>query len=127
MVRVSAYLAIGLLLSGCTDFDEPSAVDPTPILGCYLAPEAPTLSIQQEGVRIEEGPEVLPFRYQQEKVGMVLAIPMVASVGGGGFELKGGEEHSYRVLWTDAGPVIRVAFGPGGTVRDYQRHSGSPC
>jgi hypothetical protein len=127
MVKPTACLAIALLLSGCTDFDEPSAVDPTTILGCYLAPDAPALSIQQTGIRIGQGPEVLPFRYEQMKVGMVLAIPMIASSGEAGLELKGGEEHFYRVLMTDAGPVIRVAFGPDGTLRDYERRSKSPC
>ena len=65
MIKLPAGLAIGLFMSGCTDFDEPSAVDPAPVLGCYLAPDAPALSVQPAGVRIEQGPEVLPFRYEQ--------------------------------------------------------------
>lgn len=93
VIRQTASLAVALLFSGCMDFDEPSAVDPTPVLGCYLAPEAPALSIQRAGVQIAAVSEVLQFRYEQSKVGMVLAIPMVASVGEGGLQLERGEEH----------------------------------
>jgi hypothetical protein len=127
MVKRSAHLAIAFLLSGCTDFAEPSLVDPTNVLGCYLAPQAPELSVRQAGIQIGHDPEVLPFRYEQRKVGMVLAIPMVASAGEGGLELKRGEEHLYRVLSTAAGPVITVAFGPDGTIREYKRRSSEPC
>lgn len=127
MVKRSAYLAGALLLSGCADFDEPEAVDPTPVLGCYVAPESPTISIEQAGVQIGQSPGILSYRYEQAKVGMVLRIPMVASVDEGRFQLKSGDEHFYRVISTDAGPFIRVAFYPDGTVKDYQRRSLNAC
>ena len=127
MGRETAYLAGALLLSGCADFDEPEGVDPTPVLGCYVAPELPAISIEQSGVQIGQNPEVLPYRYEQRKVGMVLRIPMVASVDEGRFQLKSGGEHFYRVLSTDAGPVIRVAFYPDGMIKDYQRRSIKTC
>src|SRR5690606_17757899 len=107
-------LVTALLLNGCADFDEPSAVDPTPVLGCYIAPEAPALSVQEEGLRIAEGTDALPFRYVQEKAGMILVIPMVALVNDDGFQIEHGEEHYYRVFWRDGRPFIRVAFAPDG-------------
>ena len=124
--QMSVWL-ISLLLSGCTDLAAPRAVDPAPVFGCYVASAAPALSLSQAGVQIAESPEVLPFRYEQAKVGMVLAVPMVASIDQSGFQLKRGKEHFYRVLWTEAGPIIRIAFGPEGTIRDYQRRSTSAC
>ena len=127
MVKLSAIFPIVLIVSGCTDFDEPAAVDPTPVVGCYIAPDAPSLRIQLNGVRIEQSPQILPFQYEQAKVGMVLAIPMVASVGQSGFELGSGDEHFYRVLWINGGPVIRVAFAPDGIIRDYERSAKEAC
>lgn len=127
MMKLVAGLPMALFLCGCTDFEEPATVDPAPVAGCYVAPEAPSLSFQETGVQIGQRPEILPFRYQQQKVGMVLAIPMVATIGENGFELRSGDEHFYRVLWTNEGPVIEVAFGPDGTLRQYQRRSENPC
>lgn len=126
-MKLAAGLPMVLFLFGCTDFDEPARVDPAPVAGCYVAPEAPSLSVQETGVRIGQRPEMLPFRYQQEKVGMVLAIPMVALIGENGFELRPGDEHFYRVLRTNEGPVIKVAFGPDGTLRHYKRRSENQC
>jgi hypothetical protein len=127
MIKLSAYLVAALLLSGCDGFKEPSTVDPTPVLGCYIAPDAPALSIQKAGVQIAHGSEVLPFRYQQAKVGMVLATPLVASVDKGAFRLQKGDEHFYRVLWTDTKPTIIVVFGPEGITRNYERGSKTAC
>ena len=58
---------------------------------------------------------------------MVLSIPMVASVDEGGFHLERGEEHFYRVIWDDGRPIIRVAFAPDGTIRNYERRTENPC
>lgn len=127
MVKRSAHLAGVFFLFGCADFDEPEAVDPAPVLGCYVASGAGALSIEQEGVRIGDSSEILPYSYEHRRVGMILRIPMVASVVDGRLQLKSGNERFYRVLSTDDGPVIRVAFGPEGTVRDYQRRSLSAC
>ena len=127
MGKEAAYLVGALLLSGCADFDEPEGVDPTPVLGCYIAPESPAIRIEQAGVQIGQSPEILPYRYEQRKVGMVLRIPMIASVDEGRFQITRGDEHFYPVLSTDAGPLIRVAFFPDGTVKDYQRRPLNAC
>ena len=126
MLRLIAILPVGLIVSGCFDFNEPAAVDSTPVLGCYVAPEAPSLSIQPHGIRIGRSSEILPLRYEQHKVGMVLAIPMVASVDGGRLEIRSGDTHFYRVLGTNNGPVIRVAASPDGTLWQYERRSQGP-
>lgn len=41
--------------------------------------------------------------------------------------LERGEEHFYRVLWTNGRPVIRVAFGAEGIIQDYERSSANSC
>lgn len=127
MLKLLTILPMGLIVAGCTDFDEPAAVDTSPVVGCYVAPEATSLSVQSNGVRIGQSPAVLPFRFEQRKVGMVLAIPMVASDDRGGFEIRSGDEHLYRVLMTEDGPVIQVAADPDGTLRQYERRSQNPC
>lgn len=127
MPKLLTILPIGLIVAGCTDFDEPATVDPSPVVGCYVAPEAPSLSVQSNGVRIDESPAVLPFHYEQRKVGMVLEIPMVASDDRGEFEIRAGDKHFYRVLMTNDGPMIRVAAYPDGTLRQYKRRSQNPC
>src|SRR6476660_3642770 len=106
MFKRSFFLAFAMLLSGCADFDEPSATDPSPIYGCYRAPEAPALSFQRIGVQIAGSTEALPYRYEQNRVGMMLAVPMTASVSNGEFALQKGEEHFYRVIWASGRPVI---------------------
>ena len=127
MVKSIPNLVCALLLSGCADFDQAEAVDPAALLGCYVAPTSPSISIGQAGVQIGRSPEVLPYRYEQHKVGMVLRTPMVASVEEGRFQLASGDEHFYRVLWTDSEPLIRVVFYPDGTVKNYQRRSLETC
>lgn len=127
MLKLLIVLPIGLIVVGCTDFDEPAAVDPSPVVGCYVAPEAPSLSVQSNGVRIGQRPAVLPLRYEQHKVGMVLEIPMVASDDRGEFEIRSGDKHFYKVLMTEDGPVILVAAYPDGTLRHYERRSQNPC
>lgn len=127
MRKRSAYLAGVFLLYGCADFDEPKAVDPAPVVGCYVAPDAPALSVEQAGVRIGQSTEILPYQYQQRKVGMILIMPMVATVREGEFQIGGGEEHFYRVIWNDGRPIIRIAFGPNGIIREYKRRSQNPC
>lgn len=127
MVQRSHPLLAALFLSSCSSVDEPRAVDPAPVLGCYVAVDAPALRVRHTGIRIGQNPEVLPFRYEKRKVGMVLAIPMVASVSGGGLEFRPAAEHFYRVLWREGKPVINVAFGPDGIIRDYKRHPESDC
>lgn len=127
MIKLVTSLPLLMMVAGCTNFSEPEAVDPSPVVGCYFAPDAPSLSVQSNGVRIGESPAVLPLRYTQHKVGLILEIPMVASVENGEFDIMSGDTHLYRVLMTDSGPIILVAAYPDGTLRHYKRHSQNPC
>ena len=127
MRKLIAILPFGLLVWGCTDFTEPDVLDPSPVWGCYVAAQGPSLSVQSNGVRVGQSSEILPLRYEQHKVGMVLAIPMIASVDRGTLEIRSGDTHLYRVLGTDEGPVIRVAANPDGTLWRYERRSQDPC
>ena len=127
MLRLVAILPTGLIVSGCTDFNESEALDPSPVLGCYVAADAPSLSVQSNGVRVGQSSEILPLQYEQRKVGMVLSIQMIASVDRGKLEIRSGDTHLYRVLGTEKGPVIRVAANPDGTLWHYERRSQDPC
>ena len=88
MIKLVTALPLLMMVAGCTDFNEPEAVDPSAVMGCYVAPDAPSLSVQSNGVRIGESPAVFPLRYTQHKVGMGFEIPMVASVEKGEFDIR---------------------------------------
>lgn len=115
------------LVSSCVDFDEPEAKDPSPILGCYGATQAPSFSLERAGIKIEGMTGHLPFSYQFRKVGMTLKVPLDAQLIDGQFKFKAGDDYIYRVFHTSDGPVIRIAFGPNGVIRDYAQLSRSPC
>ena len=127
MIKLLTTLPILMMVAGCTNLNEPEAVDPSSVVGCYVAPDGPSLSVQSNGVRIGESRTVLPFRYAKRKVGPVLEIPMVASVENGEVVITSGDTHLYRVLMTDGGPIIMVAAYPDSTLRHYKRRSQNPC
>ena len=124
---ISRPLVAALFLAGCMEFDEPEPVDPAPILGCYTAPNAPFINVAANGVSIEHLAESIPFSYQQRKVGMIIVMPVLAQTADGQFDFRRSEDHFYRVIHTSRGPLIRIAFGPQGFLKDYKRQSSADC
>ena len=114
-------------LAACGSSDVPKAEDPTPVLGCYKADEAPAILISRDDFTFEGGAHPLPFRYEFHKVGMMLAVPVSADTDGRQLVLRPSDDHFYRVLFDNSLPVIRVAFGPNGQLVDYRRTESRAC
>lgn len=125
--RYSPFLLVVAFVNGCGDFKEPEARDATSIIGCYTAPDAPTFVVQAKVVKFAKDGTMVSFRYEFRTVGTVLRMPMVAETVDGQFDFTPADDHFYRVLHTDAGPIVRVAFGPDGTIVDYKRKSPGEC
>lgn len=125
--RVIASVALTLAVSGCSDFEEPASQDPTPIYGCYVAPEAPSIAIAPAGVTIRGVSETAPFRYEFRKVGAILRMPFAAHYRDGQYRFDRSSDHLFRVVHTATGPTILIAFGPDGYQKKYRRSSTNEC
>lgn len=122
------YLVIACV-SGCgpTEWQETPSQDPVPIFGCYTAPDAPSFKIDSAGVSIIGAKQRFRYRYELPKIGTVLRIPMDATIVDGRFVFEASKDRFYRVLHRDAGPVVRVVFGPSGVVKDYGLQPAANC
>lgn len=125
--RISIIPTLILTALASCDFDEPPAKDPSEIYGCYTAPDAPSFSLSSAGMRPEGSQVAVPFRYEFRKVGYVVNVRLVADEAEGRLAFSPGENHFYRVMPSDAGTIIVVAFGPAGTIKSYRRELGSNC
>ncbi|WP_452655578.1 hypothetical protein [Sphingomonas bisphenolicum] len=126
--RIAYCLIFAMLAGSCSpSFPEPSAQDPSPILGCYVAPDAPWFVIDASTVKFAGDGKGVSYRYELPKVGTVLRVPMDAAIVDGRLIFTPSEDRFYRVLHTSAGPVVRVAFGKEGLLRDYQHKSLDEC
>lgn len=123
--RAFACLVIAWL-SGCgpAKSEEPAAQDATPIFGCYASPDAPSIKIDAAAISIIGTDKTFPYRYELPKIGTVLRIPMDAVIVGEQFLFKSSDDRFYRVLHSDAGPIVRIAFAPRGVVKDYRQATG---
>lgn len=127
--RRPAYVTSALLaatLTACT-FSEPKSDDPTSILGCYTAPNAPAFRLVAEGMQFDRSQLPVPFRYEFRKSGYVLDLPLSANEVDGRLAFSPGEGHLYPVVPTEAGPTIRVAFGPSARLVNYRRSAAAGC
>lgn len=120
-------LSAAVLVVGCDAFKEPETMDPAPIVGCYTAQNAPSLNIGFSAIRVAGNDRPVPFRYEFRKIGAVIMVPMDSTEVGGRFNFEPSGEHMFRVFHTDAGPVIRAAFGRRGLVVDYVRQPSGRC
>ena len=128
--KMSKYiLGIGasLLTSGCGDFDEPESLDPIAIIGCYTAAGAPSIKVTQNNVVIAGRPPAYGYKYEQRKVGMILRLPLTARTVDGQITFQESVDHLYRVVHTDAGPVIRVVVSPDASLVNYRRQPSEGC
>ena len=125
LFRIMPTLLLAALAS--CDFDEPPAKDASAIYGCYTAPDAPRFSLGAAGMRVEGSQAAVPFRYELRKVGYAVNVPLLANVTERRFALSAGENHFYRMVPSDAGPTIVVAFGPTETTKIYTRKQSSNC
>jgi hypothetical protein len=120
-------LGAAVFVAGCDKFQEPDAMDPAPIVGCYTAQNAPSLNIGLSALKIEGAGRPVPFRYEFRKVGAVIRAPIDSTEAGGKLNFKPSDEHMFRVFHTHAGPVIRATFGRQGIVVDYVRQPSGRC
>lgn len=118
-----------MVVGGCDgpEFPEPEAQDPSPILGCYTAPDAPSFVIDASTMKFRGDAKNVSYRYELPKIGTVLRVPMDAAIVHDRLTFTPSEDRFYRVLHTSAGPIIRVAFGREGLLRDYQRKPLDRC
>lgn len=118
-----------MVVAGCGDpeFSEPAAQDPAPILGCYTAPDAPSFVIDASTMKFSRDAKEVSYRYELPKVGTVLRVPMDAAIVHDRLTFTPSEDRFYRVLHTSAGPIIRIAFGREGLLRDYRREAIDQC
>ena len=120
-------IALTVAVYGCSDFAEPASQDPAPIYGCYVAPQAPSITIASAGVTIEDISETAPFRYEFAKVGAILRMPFVARFRDGQYKFDRSDDHLFRVVHTATGPTIIIASIPDGYVKEYHRSSTNEC
>lgn len=121
-------IAITGALAGCAQYDEPDAQDPLPILGCYEASGAPSLSVGPKGVQIEGSSVKIPFRYEFRSSSAVLNAQIEATQLNGRFHLSPARNrYFYPISHTEEGPVITIAFAPDSTILNYYRRSVSAC
>jgi len=127
-MKHSAFiLALLLTLVGCSQFSDPSPADAAPILGCFRAAGAPSLLIDGHGMKIGGRGEIVPYQYGSHKIGMMLRVPLSAEIKDQRFTLQHSDDHLFRVLFDNGKPIIRVAFGPNGTLVDYHLEADLRC
>jgi hypothetical protein len=124
---IVSAIALTLAACGCSDFAESPPQDPAPIYGCYIAPEAPSITIAPVGVTIEGVSETAPFRYEFKKVGAIWRMPFVAYFRDGQYKFDRSDDHLFRVVHTATGPTILIASSPDGYVKKYRRSSTKEC
>ncbi len=120
-------LLLLLVLATPSCADHRGREDASAIYGCYTAPDAPTLTLSAAGMRIDGLSEPVPFRYETTKVGYVVHVRLNADYAGGRFSFSRGDDHYYRVVASDAGPTILVAFGREGFLATYRRSATANC
>lgn len=86
-------LAVALLLSACSQFDEPQPLDPAPYLGCYATGNF-IIKVMPSGVTI--GDQSFRFKIEQRKVGVGVASPFTVVRKDERFSPRAADEHFYR-------------------------------
>lgn len=121
-------LIAALLLSSCSaDFPQPETLDAAPIYGCYSAPDAPSFTVGPDGVRTPEIDGVTSFHYEMHRIGAMLRVPLNATFTNGKFGFKRSEDRVYRVVFRSGRPVVLVAFGNEGILKEYDHHPTGAC
>jgi len=92
-----------------------------------MAPDAPSFTIGSAGVRIVDSGQVIPFRYEKAKIGAVLRMPVAADSVGGKNIFQRSDDHFYRIIYSAGHPIIRIAFGKEGDLKNYVRHPSTDC
>jgi hypothetical protein len=129
LLRPMRTLPAVLLIAGVTACrpDYRGLEDASAIYGCYTAPDAPSFTLSSAGMRAEGLSDPVPFRYELKKVGYVVAVPLSADYSGGRFSFSRGDEHYYRMVASDAGPTMLVAFGHEAFLVTYRRLASANC
>ncbi|HEV2598604.1 hypothetical protein [Sphingopyxis sp.] len=127
MNRTMLSTALMLAVCSCSEFEESPALNPAPIYGCYVAPEAPSITITSVGVTIGGISETAPFHYEFSKAGAILRMPFAARVRDGQYSFERSSDHLFQIIHTATGPTILIAFGPDGWIKKYRRSSSNEC
>ncbi|VWX60727.1 hypothetical protein [Sphingorhabdus sp. 109] len=106
--RLLATLPISFaaLLSSCGDFDEPQPLNPQKFFGCYAESEF-RITIGQNGVLIDG--QRYPVEIHEEKIGLVIVLPLIFVNDGDGIKPRNASEHFYRLIDDDNDRYIIVA------------------
>lgn len=101
--RAKGAWAIALLLSGCSQFDEPRALDAGPYLGCYSL-DGLTVRLTLQNAIV--GGRSFPLKIEQRKVGVGLLSPFVIVRTGDQFLSQAADEHFYRFSSEDGQRIL---------------------
>jgi hypothetical protein len=123
----STAVVLSLALATSCHPDTRGLEQPSEIYGCYTAPDAPSFTLGSAGMRVKGASGPVPFRYEFKKIGYVVAVPLNADHSGGRFSFSRGNDHYYRMVPSDAGPTILVAFGDEGSLVTYMRSAPASC
>jgi hypothetical protein len=125
-MRAAALVPLVILATSCRE-DRRGVEQASAIYGCYTAPDAPSFTLSSAGMRVEGLSQAVPFRYDYEAVGYVVEVPLTANHSGGRFSFSRGDDHYYRMVASDTGPTMLVAFAPEGIEVTYKRSVATDC
>jgi hypothetical protein len=119
------------MLSACGG-PSPIPADPSPIVGCYIAPDAPPLNVEATRITVADTAQAFPYEYF-DVAGTVgdfhmMQAPFRAKMVGNELKYLHSDLFLYLVIQEkDAQPKIVINTSFGGPIKSYQRSAAADC